>query len=107
MAAEKARRGEITWSSISFADDTSISFSIDLNDSVFDTTDAFDTRSTSMVGEEDSVRVSDDSIDAGKMETDTPLSQAYNVGGKRFERMLDASCIKNDVIKLNPVSNKN
>ena len=106
MAAENSRKAEINWSSISFADDTTMSFSIDLNDSVFDTSNTFDPRSTSLEGNDSMSEDANLSVDDGKisMEADTPLSQAYNVGDKRFERMLDAGCIRNDVITLKPVS---
>ena len=107
MAAENARKAEITWSSMSFADDESFSFSIDLNDSVFDSTCAFD-RSVATTGSTD-MDISDNTGNGDKVndkQDDTPLSRAYNVGDKRFERALDAGCIKNDVIKFNPVRNK-
>ena len=105
MAAEKARKTEVAWSSVSFADDTTLSFSIDLNDSVFDTSASFEGHSTSATDGSDLIGITDDSANDGKenADCDTPLTQAYNLGGKRFERVLDAGCIKNDVIKFAPV----
>ena len=117
--AEQARRSigslfdsveNLSVSTFSFADDTcSVVNSFDLNGSVF-TTESLERDSSEQESElMDITRSVTDSINnlnqlAETVEQDTPLSRAYNISQKRFERVIGNSNIASDVIKLDSVS---
>ena len=108
MAAERARHGiaSLTESllndteSFGFADDSVIvNRSFDPDDSVF-SAETFDS-----IG--NALEVTDSVSDLAPIQAvvggDTPLTTAYNEGGRRFEAAMGVGSITNDVIKLSPV----
>ena len=103
---EKPRRTGESWS-MSFGDDATFAVSGDLNDSVFEFNGVFDSSeansSTNANGSVSFLGVSLEGSLNQSREDHAPLLHDYNVGEKRFERALGTDCVKNDIIKIDPV----